>query len=77
MMEEAIEHGGDGRAVSQEFSPVLHRSVGSQQSTGAFIASHYDLQQFLGGDDRQLTHTEIIDKCGESHLSINVTNPVM
>jgi hypothetical protein len=27
MMEEAIEHGGDGGAVSQQFAPVLHRSV--------------------------------------------------
>jgi hypothetical protein len=27
MMEEAIEHGGDGRAVSQEFAPVFYRLV--------------------------------------------------
>jgi hypothetical protein len=54
MMEEAIEHGGDGRAVAQELAPVLHRSVRRQYCAGTFIASHYDLQQFLGGDDGQL-----------------------
>jgi hypothetical protein len=30
MMEEAIEHGGDGRAVAREFAPVLHRGSGAQ-----------------------------------------------
>jgi len=61
MMEEAIEHGGDGRAVSQQFAPVLDRSVGSEHRTGAFVASHDDLQQFLGGCDGQLAHAQIID----------------
>ncbi len=28
MMEEAVEHSGDGRAVAEQFSPVLHRAVG-------------------------------------------------
>ena len=51
MMEEAIEHGGDGSAVSQQFAPVVHWSIGSEQSTSALIASHHDLQQFLGSGD--------------------------
>src|ERR1700736_1178416 len=46
MMEEAIEHGGDGRAVSQQFAPVVYGAVRGEQSTGALIASHDDLQQF-------------------------------
>ena len=61
MMEEAIEHGGDGGAISQQFAPVVDGSVRGEQSTGALIASHHDLQQFLGGGDGQLAHTEIID----------------
>ena len=51
MMEQAIEHGGDGGAVSEQFAPVVDGSVRSKQSTGALIASHDDLQQFLGGGD--------------------------
>ena len=51
VMEEAIEHGGDGSAVAKKFAPVVHRSVRCQQSAGALIASHYDFQQVLGGGD--------------------------
>src|ERR1700694_5407893 len=58
MMEEAIEHGGDGGAIAQQFAPVVDGSVRGEQSTGALIASHHDLQQFLGGGDGQLAHTE-------------------
>ncbi len=60
-MEEAIEHGGDGGSVSQQFAPVLHRSVGGEQSTGALVAAHHDLQQFLGDGDGQLAHAQVID----------------
>ena len=67
MMEEAIEHSGDGRTVSQQFAPVLHRSVGGEQSTGALIASHHDLQQFLGGSDGQLALGP--PGTGKSHLA--------
>ena len=42
-MEEAVEHGGDGGAVTEELSPVLHRTVGSQQCAGPLIAPHDDL----------------------------------
>jgi TrkA-N domain len=32
VMEEAIEHSGNGGAVAEQFAPVVHRSVRSQQS---------------------------------------------
>jgi len=31
VMQQAIQHGGDGGAVAQQFSPVFHGSVGRQQ----------------------------------------------
>ena len=40
MVEQAVEHGGDGGAVAEQFSPVFHRAVGSQQGAGAFVATH-------------------------------------
>jgi hypothetical protein len=49
VMEETIEHSGNGGAVAEKFAPVVHRSIRSQQSAGALIAPHYDLQQVLGG----------------------------
>ena len=44
MMEETIEHSGNGGAVTEEFAPVVHRPIRSQQSAGALIAPHYDFQ---------------------------------
>ena len=44
MVEETIEHGGNGGAVAEQFAPVVHRSVRSEQSAGALIAPHYDFQ---------------------------------
>ena len=44
VMEETIEHSGNGGAVAEQFAPVVDRSVRSQQSAGALIAPHYDFQ---------------------------------
>ena len=41
MMEEAIQHGGDGGAIPQQLAPVLDGSVGGEQSTGAFIGQNH------------------------------------
>jgi hypothetical protein len=48
-MEEAVEHCGDGGAVTEQLAPVLHQTVGSQQCAGPLIAPHDDLEEFLGG----------------------------
>ena len=37
MMEETIEHGGNGGAVAEQFAPVVYGPVRSQQSTGALM----------------------------------------
>ena len=47
VMEEAIEHSGNGGAVAE--ASVVHRSIRCQQTAGALIAPHYDFQQVLGG----------------------------
>src|SRR5438552_4952694 len=60
MMEQAIEHGADGRGIAQQFAPVLDRSIGSHDGTGAFVAAHYDLQQILSRSQWQFAHAEII-----------------
>ena len=39
VMENAIEHGGHRRHIAQQFSPVLHGAVGSQQRAGALARS--------------------------------------
>ena len=33
--------------VTQQFAPVFHKAVGSQQSAGALALAHHDLQQLL------------------------------
>jgi len=47
VVEQAVEHGGNRGAVAEQFSPVFHRAVGSQQRAGALLAAHDDLQQFF------------------------------
>ena len=60
-MEKAIKRGGDGGAISQQLAPVVDGSVRCEQSTGALIAAHHDLQQFLGCGDGPLAHAQIIN----------------
>ena len=47
MVQEAVQHGGDGRDVAEQFSAVLDGTVGSHQGAGALIAAHNDLQQLF------------------------------
>ena len=61
VMQQAIEHGGDGGAVAEQLAPVVHGSVRCNQRAGAFVAAHDDFQQFLGGGQRQLAHAEVVD----------------
>src|SRR5260370_37591114 len=61
-MQQAIQHGGDSGAVDQKFSPVVYGAVGGQQCASTFVAAHDDLQQFLGGGQRQLAHSQVVDK---------------
>jgi hypothetical protein len=60
-MQQAIQHGGDSGAVAQQFAPVVHGSIRCEKRTGTFIAAHDDLQQFLGGGQRQLAHSQVVD----------------
>ena len=44
VMEQAVEHSSDRGAIAEQFSPVFHGAVGSQQRAGPFISSHDDFQ---------------------------------
>src|ERR1019366_8447700 len=61
VVQQAIQHGGDSGAVAQQLSPVVYGSVGRQKCARTFVAAHDDLQQFLGGGQRQLTHSQVVD----------------
>ena len=61
VMQQAVQHGGDSGAVAQQFPPVFYGSVGRQQCARTFVAAHDDLQQFLGGGQRQLAHSQVVD----------------
>jgi len=61
VMQEPIEHRGDSSAVTEQLAPVFYGPVRCQQRTCSFIASHDDLQQFLGGGQRQLAHSQVVD----------------
>src|SRR5579864_9585278 len=38
VVEQTIEHGGDGSHIAQQFAPVLDGAVGSEQRAGALVA---------------------------------------
>ena len=61
VVQQAIEHGGDRGAVTEQFSPILDRTIRRHHSAGPFIAAHDDLQDVLGRGGGELAHTEIID----------------
>jgi len=43
VVEKAVGHSGDDRAVAEQFSPVLDRSVRGDQRARAFVTAHDDL----------------------------------
>jgi hypothetical protein len=61
MVQQAIEHGGDGRGVPKELPPVLDGAIRSEERGGPLIAAHHDLQKILGGGVRELPHAQIVD----------------
>ena len=61
VMQQSIQHGGDGGTIAEQLSPVFHWSIGGDQRAGTLVATHDDLQQFLGGDQGQLAHSKVVD----------------
>jgi len=72
-MQQAVEHGADGGCVAQQLAPVFDWAVRGQHGAGPLVAAHDDLQQFLGGGERQLAHAQIIDdQQGHGHQKLHV-----
>ena len=61
VMQQAVQHRSDRGCIPQQLSPILDRTIGSQQGTGTLISSHDDLQQFFSGSEGQLAHSQVID----------------
>ena len=56
VMKKSVEHSGNGGSVAQQLPPVFDRTVGGEQSAGAFVASHDDLEEFFSRSRGQLAH---------------------
>ena len=61
MMQQPIEHCGDGGTIAEQLAPVFHWPVRRNQRAGSLIASHDDFQQFLGCGQWQLAHSHVVD----------------
>src|ERR1700689_1559794 len=61
MVQQPIQHCGDGGAVAEQLSPVFHGSIRRNQSACSLIAPHDDFQQFLGCGQWKLAHSEVVD----------------
>jgi len=51
VVEEPIEHGGDGRGVAEQLAPVVDGTIGRDQRARLFVAAHDQLQQVFSGLD--------------------------
>ena len=61
MVEQTVEHGGDGGGIAEQRVPVLDGTVRREDGAGPLIAAHDDLEQVLSGVGRELAHAEIVD----------------
>jgi len=61
MMQKSIEHRRHFRGVSEELSPILNGSVGSDEGASPLVASHDQLEQVIRRRRRKLSHPQIID----------------
>ena len=48
-MQQSIKHGAHSGDITQQFAPVLDRTVGSQQRAETLVAAHDDFQEIFGG----------------------------
>ena len=62
VVEKAVQNGGGGRDIVQEFSPFLDRAVGSHEGGAVLVTAHNDLQKHLPGFGRQHLESHIIDE---------------
>ena len=61
VVEQAIEHRGDGGGVAEQLAPVLDGAVRGDERRGALVAAHDDLEEVLGRRWRELAHAEVVD----------------
>src|SRR5215472_17305316 len=65
MVQQAVEHGGDGSAVTKQFSPVFHGAVRGHQGAGASVTAHDDLQSYELLAKFGVYVKDACDKCGQ------------
>jgi hypothetical protein len=61
VMQQAIEHGTGGGHIAEQFAPMFHRAIRSQQRAKSLVAAHHNFQQILGGGVWQLAHAEVVE----------------
>jgi hypothetical protein len=60
VVEEAVEHGGDGSCVAEELAPVIDRAVGGEKGAGPFVPAHHEFEEILCRRRRELAHAEVV-----------------
>jgi len=58
--QKAVENGCGCRYISQELTPILSRSICSNQCGTRFVTAHEDLQEIFGGTGAELLHAEVL-----------------
>ena len=61
MMEEAVEDGGSGGDVSEEFAPLFDGAVGGHEGGAHFVTTHDDLEEVFSALGGQLLDAHVVD----------------
>ena len=77
MMEQAIKDGAGSGNIAQEFTPFFDGTIGGHHGGSVFVAAHNEFQEDFPTFLRQDFKSHVINKCGASHLLINVESSKM
>lgn len=61
VVQEAVEDGGGGGDVADEFSPIFQRAIRRHNGGADFVAAHDDFEKIFAAAFGQLLHAHVVD----------------
>jgi hypothetical protein len=61
VVDEAVDHGGGGDVVTEDFTPTAERLIGGDDETGPFLARGHQLEVQVGRFGLERAVTDLVD----------------
>ena len=61
VVEKAVENGGGGGDVADEFTPFFEGAIGGHERGEELVAAHDDLEEVFAGFGRELFDAHVVD----------------